>query len=175
MNLGLSVCARLDLLDQPQGQVRHALFEFVDGLAEILVGGLRVGEERIEQVGKLPGVGQVDDHGLLAVLVELGLPRVLENDVAGGIALGDLLLDLRFEMVVAVFRFPVAAGDVVVVAESAVGPDRLARRRVGKLWNEGPAELPAELLQQVLEGRCGGRFRAALPGAHTPGGPRSTP
>ena len=75
---------RLDLFDQPAGQVRHALLELVDGLAEILVGGLGVGEEGVQQIGQLLRVGQVDLHRLSAVLVEVGLPRVLEDVLLSG-------------------------------------------------------------------------------------------
>ena len=74
------------------------------------------------------------------------------------IALGDLLADLGFQVVVGVLGLPVAAGDVVVVAEGAVGPDRAAGGGVGKLGNQGPAKMPADLVEQALKGRRNGRF-----------------
>ena len=82
MNRGLCSMGLLDLLDQPAGQVRHPLLELADGLAEILVGRLGIGEKGAQQIGKLLRVGQVDLHRLLAVLVEVRLARVLEDGVA---------------------------------------------------------------------------------------------
>ena len=54
---------------QAAGQIGHALLEFLDRLVEVLVGGLGVGKERIEQVAKLLGLAQIRDRVQLAVLI----------------------------------------------------------------------------------------------------------
>ncbi len=60
----------LTLVRRAAGEVGDALLELLDGLVEVLVGGLGVGEERLEQVAKLLWIAQIRYHVQLPALIE---------------------------------------------------------------------------------------------------------
>jgi len=94
----------------------------------------------------------------LAVLVEDGRLCVFEDRVGKRIAEGDLLANFDVEVVGGVFGFPVAAMEIEVVAERAVGADLFAADAGGLLGNEVPTGFSAGGSEQVLEGGADGRF-----------------
>ncbi|MEW6252279.1 MAG: hypothetical protein AB1716_16695 [Planctomycetota bacterium] len=93
-------------------------------MLELLDLGLDVAEELGQQLGQLRRVLHVHAQDFLPVLEEHGGRRGLEDHVAGRVAELALLRDLVVELVGRVLGFPVAAHEVHVVLERAVGPDR---------------------------------------------------
>ena len=78
---------------------------------------------------------------------------VLKDDVGERVAARDLLLDLRVEIVLGVFGFPIATREAVAVAQSTVRTNERAAGLSRKLGDEGPVLEPGRLLEQGLEGR----------------------
>ncbi len=103
---------------------------------------------------------QVDAQHFALALEQHRLPGVLENDVAERIALFDLLGDLGVEMVVGVLGFPVAAVQIEVVAEGAVGHDALAAGAGTLFGDEQQVVRLGGFGEQVLEGGAQGGFVA---------------
>lgn len=87
--------------------------------------------------------------------ISLGISR---RSCSRGIAEGDLLADFGVEFVGGVLGFPVAAVEIEVVAEGAVGADLFAADAGGLFGNEVPIGLLAGGGEQVLEGGADGRF-----------------
>ncbi len=82
---------------------------------------------------------------------------VLENDVAGRIALADLLADLDIEVVVFVLGLPEAAAGEQI-AQGAVGGDVLFADAVFLFGDERPAAPAGGVGKQGLEGGPQGAF-----------------
>ena len=142
-----------------EGEVGDALLELVDGLLEVFDLRLDVAEELVQQVAKLLGVADIEaGFDLFAVLVEDGRGGVLEDRVGERVAEGDLLADFGVELVGGVLGFPVAAVEVELVAERAVGADLFAADAGGELRDEVPVGFFAGGGEQVLEGGAGGAF-----------------
>src|SRR5437763_1901019 len=79
-----------------------------------------------------------------------------EDGVVEGVALFDLVFDFEVEVVGLVFGFPVAAGELVLVAEGAVGDDAgfIAEGAdfFAELGDSGPLEGTGEVGEEGLEG-----------------------
>jgi len=80
--------------------------ELLDGLLPLVERLRSPGEEEIEDVDQFVGLGEVGVNKFLAVLVEDGAPRLLEEDVVARVASLELGLDLFFEVVVGILGLP---------------------------------------------------------------------
>jgi len=103
-------------------------------------------------------LAQIDAQHFALALEQHRLPSVLEDDVAEWIALLDFPGDLGVEMVVGVLGLPVAAVQVQVVAEGAVGHDALAAGAVALFGHEQPVVRLGRFGEQRLEGGAQGGF-----------------
>ena len=88
-------------------------------------------QEPLQEPVQPVGVGHIDPHRLCAVLEEDGIDGILEDDVVAGIALVELGLYFRVEVVVGVLGLPVATGHAKRVAHRAVGAVASGRRQLG--------------------------------------------
>ena len=126
LEAGVVLVGLFDFFLQARAESGDAVLEFLDGFLERFDFGLDVLVEVVDEARELGGVGKVGAEYLALVLVEDGLLSVLEDDVRGGVAALDFLFDFRLEVVGAVLCFPVAARQVIGVADSAVGDDGAA-------------------------------------------------
>ena len=92
-------------------------------MAELLDLWKLIVEEAADEAVELVGTAHVHPHCHAVVLVEDGGLRVLEDDVVAGVAAVELALDLGFEVVIGVFRLPIAACHAERVLHRSVGPD----------------------------------------------------
>ena len=88
------------------GEIRHALLKILDSLVEVLVSWRGVGEEEVEKVNQLLGLREISHQRNLVILVEVSPPRVFKDGVCEWVALRDLLLGLRFKVVLSIYRAP---------------------------------------------------------------------
>src|SRR5205085_9572570 len=82
----------------------------------------------------------VEAAGLGAVLIQDGPAGVLEDGVGERVLAVDLLADFGVEVIVGVLGLPVAAGQVVGVAQGAVGDDGPAAGLEPLLGDQRPAD-----------------------------------
>jgi hypothetical protein len=133
--------------------------KLVDGLLEAFDVGLGVAVELVEEVREVLGLGEVVARlGFCAVLEEDGGGGVFEDRVGERVAEGDFLADFGVEFVGGVFGLRVAAVEVEVIAEGAIGADLAPADFGGELRNEVPVGFLASGGQQSLESGARGAF-----------------
>lgn len=143
----------LDQLRQALADIGHPVLELGDGL---LPGGVLLraeGEEGLERLDQLRGVGQVGVERHAPVLPEDGTLGRLEEDIVARVAGRELALDLRGQVVVDILGFPVAVGEAEIVDQGAVDDDAFVTPRAdGMFEHEGPAALTGAVFEEGLEG-----------------------
>ena len=104
--LGVGLALVADEPGEVLAQLLDSALELLDGLLPLVERLRSPGEEEIEDVDQFVGLGEVGVNKFLAVLVEDGAPRLLEEDVVARVASLELGLDLFFEVVVGILGLP---------------------------------------------------------------------
>ena len=142
------------------GEFGDALGEIVDGFFPFEDVRRFVVEEGVDDVHEGVGLFDAVVENFCVALIEDGAFGSLEDDVVARVAFVELAGDFAGEIVVFVFGFPVAVGEVVHVDESAVDDDGGASAFDAVFGNEselGTGPLSA-LGQECLEGAADGAF-----------------
>ncbi len=132
-------------------EIGNAAFELVQGALEFALVGFVVGEDIVEEGCNLDRFGEGEFTGFGTVLIENDDLRVFKDDVAGGVAGFELLLDFGGEVIGSVLGFPPAAGEPEFVADGAVGNDALPAGMGGEFGDERPSTFPGGFVEEGLE------------------------
>lgn len=133
-------------------ELQHCRLEFFDVR-------LGIAEEGLQEVLYVVDSGHVQVEFFTFALVEDGAARVLEDGVGEGVVFLDFFGDLAVKVAFGAFGFPVAAPQVVDIAQHAIGPDAALD---GLFVHQRPADLARAVGQQVVEGRAQGEFVAGV-------------
>lgn len=113
----------VDLVAQRIEDSRQIGLELLDRLAKIRDFGLLVFEKQREQARQRIRILHGGAHHFAAMLVKHRQFGILKNDVAGGIAFGNLVRYFRIQIVLRVLCFPIAMRHPQVVHDGPVGID----------------------------------------------------
>jgi len=156
---GVDLALGVNDLLEAAAEVGNLLLEVGDGLVPFLVDRLGVGEELVDDLDEVFGIGEIGVEGGLAVLEQEGAVGGLEEDVAVGVALVELAADFGFQVVVGVLGFPVAVDAPEGVAEGGIHNDAVAVAALhGEFGFKGPAALAGGGAEEVKEGLADGGF-----------------
>ena len=156
---GVGLALGVNDLLEAAAQVGDLLLEVGDGLVPFLVDGLGVGEELVDDLGQVFGIGEIGVEGGLAVLEQEGAVGGLEEDVGIGVALVELAADFGFQVIVGVLGLPVTVDAPEGVAEGGVHDDAVAAAALHGIFGfEGPATLAGGGAEEVEKRLADGSF-----------------
>ena len=146
----------LDNLRQTRGQLWYLFLEGGDGAVELLDQWLGILKELVQHALEVGRLCYVEVEHLGPILEQHSPLGVLKDDVLGGIPGGDLLADLRVQIVCHVLGLPQPAADLELIAHLGVHSDRAPGWQLDRLLaNDGEAAPFADLREQILEGDAG--------------------
>ena len=163
--VGVDIPFILDQGCQAASECRHFVFELCNRLLPFGVFLRTVGKEGFENPYQLHWVIQIDIKRLLTVLPKDGALRGLEKDVVAGVACCKLPLDLDWQVVVDILRFPITVRQLEIIDQRTINDNPpVSMDGYRMLRHQGQVKLPCTVFKQRLKCRSdSGLVRNAKP------------